>query len=111
MKFRRCSPACSPGHTRFGQWRAIPRQYRCLARFVHVTCAANGVTGPVSLAILKRMELTVQNIYGLLLRSRLMPDETAKSIYQAWKQEAGAQAQDVGRFAKWLVSQRCLTDY
>jgi eukaryotic-like serine/threonine-protein kinase len=57
------------------------------------------------------MELTVQNIYGLLLRSRLMPDQTAHTVFQAWKQEAGAQAQDVARFAKWLVARHYLTEY
>jgi eukaryotic-like serine/threonine-protein kinase len=57
------------------------------------------------------MELTVQNIFGLLLRSRLMPDADAKAMFQTWREEAGPEAQNSARFAKWLVARNFLTEY
>src|ERR1051326_1160058 len=57
------------------------------------------------------MELTVGNIFGLLLRSHLMPDDVAQTLFQTWKQESGGEANNVARFAKWLVARDFLTEY
>src|SRR5438046_8051290 len=57
------------------------------------------------------MELTAQNVYGLLLRSKLLPAEEARGVYERWQKEAKESAADAGRFAKWLVGNRHLTEY
>lgn len=57
------------------------------------------------------MELSVQNVYGLLIRSRLLSLDTAKAMYERWQAEAKAAAGDVGRFAKWMVANQYLTEY
>src|SRR5262249_1367190 len=57
------------------------------------------------------MELTVQNVYGLLLRSRLLGIEEAKAMYARWQKDAGSSANNLGRFAGWMVQNRYVTDY
>jgi len=57
------------------------------------------------------MELTVQNVYGLLLRSKLLSLDEAKGMYARWQEEARDTAQNVARFAAWMVQHRYLTDY
>ena len=57
------------------------------------------------------MELTVQNVYGLLLRSRLLPIEEARAMFTRWNQEAKDTATQVAPFAKWMVANKYLTDY
>lgn len=57
------------------------------------------------------MPLTVQNIFGLLLRSRLLSVNDAKSLFQRWQNEAKEQAGDLERFRRWLVHHRYLTEY
>jgi serine/threonine protein kinase len=56
------------------------------------------------------MELSVQNVYGLLIRSRLLSLDDAKRMYDRWMSEA-KNAADVGSFAKWMVAHHYLTDY
>lgn len=57
------------------------------------------------------MELTVQNVYGLLLRSRLMEIDAARSMFDRWNKEAGDQAANLVRFARWMVENKYLTEY
>jgi serine/threonine protein kinase len=57
------------------------------------------------------MELTVQNVYGLLLRSRLLSIDDAKAMYGRWEAEAKDAATNLTRFASWLVSNRYVTEY
>jgi serine/threonine protein kinase len=57
------------------------------------------------------MELTVQNIFGLLLRSRLMPVDEARAMYDRWQQEAQGSAGSVAKFAKWMVAHKYITEY
>jgi serine/threonine protein kinase len=57
------------------------------------------------------MELTVQNVYGLLIRSHLVPLEELKAAYARWQQEAGEGAGNLVRFMAWMVSQKLLTEY
>ena len=47
------------------------------------------------------MELTVQNVYGLLIRSRLLPLDDARAMYERWNQEA--RRRDPGRVARRLA--------
>src|SRR3954467_8163723 len=57
------------------------------------------------------MELTVQNVYGLLLRSKLMSLDEAKAMYSRWQAEAKDGATNLARFAGWMVSNKYLTEY
>ena len=57
------------------------------------------------------MELTVQNVYGLLLRSKLMSFDEAKAMYTRWQQEAKDAATNLAKFASWMVANKYLTEY
>ncbi len=57
------------------------------------------------------MDLTVQNVYGLLLRSKLLSADEAKTMYARWNEEAKDNATNLSRFAAWLVSHKLVTDY
>jgi serine/threonine protein kinase len=57
------------------------------------------------------MELTVANVMGLLLRSRLLPRDEAKALFGRWQAEAGADADDAARFAAWMVEGGHVTPY
>src|SRR5215471_3135781 len=57
------------------------------------------------------MELTVQNVYGLLLRSKLLSLEEAKAMFTRWQEEAKEQSGNLARFASWMVANRYLTEY
>ncbi|HZY91090.1 MAG TPA: serine/threonine-protein kinase [Gemmataceae bacterium] len=57
------------------------------------------------------MELTVQNVYGLLLRSKLLSLEEAKALFARWEREAGGHATNLARFASWMVANKYLTEY
>jgi serine/threonine protein kinase len=56
------------------------------------------------------MELSVQNIYGLLIRSRLLSPPDAHAMYQRWQGEA-KDASNLSQFSKWLVAQGFVTEY
>src|SRR6185437_3587001 len=57
------------------------------------------------------MELTVQNVYGLLLRSKLLPIDEARTMYARWQQEAKDAATNLAKFASWMVANKYLTEY
>jgi serine/threonine protein kinase len=57
------------------------------------------------------MELTVQNVYGLLLRSKLLPIDDARALFERWQKEAGPRSTDLTLFNKWLVTNQYLTEY
>jgi eukaryotic-like serine/threonine-protein kinase len=57
------------------------------------------------------MELSVQNLYGLLLRSRLMPQPDAQAMLQRWQTEAKDGGNHAGQFAKWMVRNSYVTEY
>ena len=57
------------------------------------------------------MELTVQNVYGLLLRSKLLGIDAAKAMYARWQAEAKDSAGNLAKFAAWMVQHRYVTDY
>jgi serine/threonine protein kinase len=57
------------------------------------------------------MDLTVENVSGLLIRSRLLTPEDVKTAYQRWLGEAKGAAQQLGPYLKWLVMRGYLTEY
>ena len=57
------------------------------------------------------MDLSVQNLYGLLLRSKLLSHEEARAMYARWHDEARDQSADPARFAAWMVQHRFLTEF
>jgi serine/threonine protein kinase len=57
------------------------------------------------------MSFTVQNIYGLVIRSKLLPLEEAKRMYDRWQVEAKAHVNNLDQFTRWLVGNHYLTDY
>jgi eukaryotic-like serine/threonine-protein kinase len=57
------------------------------------------------------MELTVQNVYGLILRSKLLAVDDARTMYARWQAEAKDAAGDLTRFASWLTANKYVTEY
>jgi serine/threonine protein kinase len=57
------------------------------------------------------MELTVQNVYGLLIRSRLLPLDDVKALFARWQDEAKEGAGNLVRFMAWMVSNKFVTEY
>ncbi len=57
------------------------------------------------------MELTVQNVFGLLLRSKLLAVEEAKALFDRWNAEARDASGNINRFAAWMVANRFVTEY
>jgi serine/threonine protein kinase len=57
------------------------------------------------------MELSVQNVYGLLIRSRLMGADESRAMFDRWQAEAKDGAGNVAEFARWMVANRYLTEY
>ena len=57
------------------------------------------------------MELTVQNMCGLLIRSRLLTPDGVKAMYTRWQADAKNAQGDVGQFGKWLAANHYLTSY
>jgi len=56
------------------------------------------------------MALTVENLCGLMIGSRLHSAEAVKDIYQRWQATASDKA-DLTKFSRWLVSSGYLTNY
>ncbi|HTU91874.1 MAG TPA: serine/threonine-protein kinase [Gemmataceae bacterium] len=57
------------------------------------------------------MELTVQNVFGLLLRSKLLSSDEARAMFARWQQEAKDAAGNLADFASWMVANKYLTQY
>ena len=57
------------------------------------------------------MDLTVQNVYGLLLRSKLLRLEEAKTMFTRWGKEASPDNADLGKFTRWLINNKYVTEY
>lgn len=57
------------------------------------------------------MELTVENMCGLLIRSKLLTSDGVRTMYARWQAESKANAGNVAQFSKWLVSNQYLTAY
>lgn len=56
-------------------------------------------------------ELTVQNMYGLLLRSKLLSLENARAMFDRWQKEAKENYSNLAKFASWMVANRYVTEY
>jgi serine/threonine protein kinase len=54
---------------------------------------------------------SVEALCNDLARSHLLPSEEVRAIHQRWRAEAGNQADDLDRFAKWLVANRHVTQF
>ena len=57
------------------------------------------------------MDLTVQNVYGLLIRSKLLSLDECKEMFARWNTEAKENAGNLALFAKWIVARGYLTEY
>jgi serine/threonine protein kinase len=57
------------------------------------------------------MPQTVQEVYGLLLRSGLVPPDDARGLLARWQTDERDRSDEPQRFVAWLVSNRHLTDY
>lgn len=57
------------------------------------------------------MDLTVENVCGLLIRSKLLAPDDVRTTYQRWQGEAKSASGNVEHFAKWLVARQYVTDY
>jgi serine/threonine protein kinase len=57
------------------------------------------------------MDLTVQNVYGLLLQSNLLSREEARAMFARWQEEAKEHATNPAKFASWMVANHYLTQY
>src|SRR5882757_9838721 len=57
------------------------------------------------------MELSVQNLFGLVIRSRLLDLPKAQAMFQRWQTEAKEGNGDTARFAKWMVANNYVTEY
>src|SRR5437868_13987180 len=57
------------------------------------------------------MPLSVEKVCNDLARNGLLPPPDIRALRQRWLREAGPSAGDPALFAKWLASQRQITDY
>src|SRR5262245_5901847 len=57
------------------------------------------------------MEFTVENVCGLLIRSKLLTPDGVKEMYQRWQAEAKEQASNLTLFTRWLVAKQHVTAY
>src|SRR5262249_14895512 len=57
------------------------------------------------------MEFTVENVCGLLIRSKLLTPEDVKAMYQRWQAEAKDAASNLAQFTRWLVGRQYVTGY
>src|SRR5262249_48735499 len=57
------------------------------------------------------MEFTVENVCGLLIRSKLLTPDDVKAMYQRWQTEARDAASNLAVFARWLVGNQYVTEY
>jgi serine/threonine protein kinase len=57
------------------------------------------------------MELSVQNVFGLVIRSRLLSPDEARAMFDRWQGEAKDNAANVAEFARWMVAHQYVTEY
>ena len=56
------------------------------------------------------MELSVQNVYELLLRSKLLSADDARVMFERWQGRAGPNDEG-SEFARWMVANGYVTEY
>jgi serine/threonine protein kinase len=59
----------------------------------------------------QRMDYSVENLCGLLIRSKLLNPDDVKAMYQRWLAEAKEAATNATQFSKWLVAHHYVTEY
>jgi serine/threonine protein kinase len=64
--------------------------------------------GPAQVA---RMEFTVENVCGLLIRSKLLTPDEVKAMYARWQAEARDAIANLAQFTRWLVAHHYVTEY
>src|SRR5258708_19663656 len=57
------------------------------------------------------MELSVQNLFGLVIRSRLLTAPEAQAMFKRWQTEAKDSSGDTACVAKWMVGNGFVTEY
>jgi serine/threonine protein kinase len=57
------------------------------------------------------MDFSVENLCGLLIRSKLLSPDEVKTVYQGWQTAARDNASNAPQFLRWLVSNQHLTEY
>jgi serine/threonine protein kinase len=57
------------------------------------------------------MEFSVENVCGLLIRSKLLSPDGVKAMYQRWLGDAREHAGNLGQFTRWLVANQYVTEY
>lgn len=57
------------------------------------------------------MDYTVENISGLLIRSKLLTPDEVRNNYQRWLTEGKDHISSALHYLKWMVSQKILTEY
>ncbi|MEI7685372.1 MAG: serine/threonine-protein kinase [Planctomycetota bacterium] len=57
------------------------------------------------------MSLSVEDLCGLIKRSRLVTYEEIHAIYDRWNLEAKDKSTSTTHFTRWLIAQEILTDY
>jgi serine/threonine protein kinase len=57
------------------------------------------------------MDLSVQNVFGLIIRSKLLSADEARAMFERWQAEAKDKADNVAEFARWMVANQYLTEY
>jgi serine/threonine protein kinase len=57
------------------------------------------------------MDYTVENVCGLLIRSKLLSPDEVKAMYQRWLAEAKETAAHLGLFTRWLSANHYVTEY
>jgi len=57
------------------------------------------------------MDLTVEQLCGLLVRSKLRSADAVKAVHQRWQAEAKDSARNLQQFVRWLVAKQVVTDY
>jgi eukaryotic-like serine/threonine-protein kinase len=57
------------------------------------------------------MEFTVENVCGLLIRSKLLTPDDVKAMYARWQAEARDAVANLAQFTRWLVARGYVTEY
>jgi eukaryotic-like serine/threonine-protein kinase len=57
------------------------------------------------------MNFTVENICGLMIRSKLLTPPAVKALAERWQREGRDNVKNVQKFAQWLIGQQILTEY
>jgi serine/threonine protein kinase len=79
---------------------------------VQVQPSADGLRAPAPApAKVDRMDFTVENVCGLLIRSKLLTPDAVKAMYQRWQGEARDAVANLAQFTRWLVAHNYVTEY